>query len=103
MCTIDQLTPTDRVLLGQHVAVTAPTLQAAREYITRTAQHLKTTGHHVYHSINKVTLDNGGSLEATTPIGIRGRTLDHVVTLGDVHAPDLTPAAAPTGGTISRG
>lgn len=94
MCDLEQLTTTDRVLLGQHVAVFAPTIREAREYVNRVAQELKADGHHVYHSISKVVLDNGGTLEALTPTGIRGRTLDHIVNLGDI--------AATTGGTISR-
>lgn len=102
MCNLEQLTTTDRVLLGQHVAVTAPTLREAREHVTRTAQELKATGHHVRHSISKVVLDNGGTLEALTQLGIRGRTLDHIVTIGEVDHDSILPAVAPTGGTISR-
>lgn len=102
MCDLEQLTTTDRVLLGQYVAVVAPTLQRSREHVTQVAQELKAAGHHVYHSISKVTLDNGGTLEALTQLGIRGRTLDHVVTLGDVDHGNLLPAVVPTGGTISR-
>ena len=102
MCNLEQLTTTDRVLLGQHVVVTAPTLQRSREYVTQVAQALRGAGHHVYHSISKVVLDNGGTLEAVTPTGVRGRTLDHVVTLGDVDQDDVLPALAATGGTISR-
>lgn len=102
MCNLGQLTTTDRVLLGQHVAVIAPTLRKAREYVTRTAQELKATGHHVRPSISRVTLDNGGTLEALTPMGVRGRTLDHIVTLGAVPQDDVLPALAATGGTISR-
>lgn len=82
MCHLERLTTTDRVLLGQHVAVITPTAREAREYVTRTAQDLKATGHHVYHSIGKVTLDNGGTLEALTPGGLHGRVLDHVATFG---------------------
>lgn len=102
MCNLEQLTTTDRVLLGQHVAVTAPTLREAREHVTQVARDLRTAGHHVYHSINKVTLDNGGTLEALTPTGVRGRTLDHVVTLGDVDDTHVGLALVAQGGTISR-
>lgn len=102
MCDLEQLTTTDRVLLGQHVAVTAPTAREAREYVTQVARDLKTAGHHVRHSIGKVALDNGGTVEAFTPTGIRGQTLDHVVTLGDVDRDSILPAVVPTGGTISR-
>ena len=102
MCNLERLTTADRVLLGQHVAVIAPTLQRSREYVTQVAQAFRGAGHHVHHSISKVTLDNGGTLEALTPLGIRGRTLDHVVTLGDVDHDSILPAVVPTGGTISR-
>ena len=102
MCNLGQLTTTDRVLLGQHVAVIAPTLREAREHVTQAARDLRSTGHHVYHSISRVTLDNGGTLEALTPMGVRGRTLDHIVTLGAVPQDDVLPALATTGGTISR-
>lgn len=102
MCNLGQLTTTDRVLLGQHVAVIAPNLQRSREYVTQVAQAFRGAGHHVYHTISKVTLDNGGTLEALTPIGVRGRTLDHIVTLGAVPQDDVLPALAATGGTNSR-
>lgn len=82
MCHLERLTTTDRVLLGQHVAVVAPTLQRSREYVTAVAQAFRGAGHHVYHSIGKVTLDNGGTLEALTPGGLHGRVLDHVATFG---------------------
>lgn len=102
MCHIEQLTTTDRVLLGQHVAVIAPDVRRAREHVSLVAQYLKAGGHHVYHSISKVVLDNGGTLEALTQLGIRGRTLDHIVTIGEVDHGNLMPAVVPTGGTISR-
>lgn len=82
MCDLEQLTTTDRVLLGQHVAVTAPDAREAREHVTHVAQLLKASGHHVYHSINRVALDNGGALEALTPVEARGRTPGHVITVG---------------------
>lgn len=84
MCHIEQLTITDRVLLGQHVAVTAPTVREGREYVTRFAREFKAAGHHARHSIGRVALDNGGTLEALTPAGLHGRTLDHVAALGTV-------------------
>ena len=102
MCDLEQLTTTDRVLLGQHVAVTAPTLREAREHVTRTAQELKATGHHVRHSISKVVLDNGGTLEALPPMGAFVRDPDHIVYLGAMNSDILLAAVATTGGTISR-
>lgn len=102
MCNLGQLTTTDRVLLGQHVAVTAPTLRAAREYVTLVARELKATGHHVYHSISKVVLDNGGTLEALPPMGAFVRDPGHIVYLGAMNSDILLAAVAPTGGTISR-
>lgn len=95
------LTITDRLLLGERVAVIGPNLTTSRQVVTDTAQELKHLGHHAHHSISKVSLDNGGTLEATTPTGIRGRTLDHVVILGAVDDHDVLPAVIP-GGTISR-
>ena len=82
MCNIARIIPTDLVLLGLRVAVTAPTIREAREYVTRAAQELNAEGHHIYHSISKVALDNGGTLEALTPAGLHGRSIDRVVTLG---------------------
>ena len=102
MCGLTALSTTDRLLLGQHVAVTAPTLQVAREYVTRTAQQLRTTGHHVYHSIGKVTLDNGGTLEALSSVGLHEWNFDHAVLLGHVDLNDILPDLATTGGTNSR-
>lgn len=95
------LTITDRLLLGEKVAVIGPNLTTSRQVVTDTAQELKHLGHHAHHSISKVSIDNGGTLEAVTPMGIRGRTLDHVVVLGCVDDHDVTPALTP-GGTISR-
>ena len=92
MCNLEQLTTTDRVLLGQHVAVTAPTLQRSREHVTRVAKDLKASGHHVYHSIGKVVLDNGGTLEALTLTCAHEQDPDRIVHLTGV----------PTGGAISR-
>lgn len=102
MCNLGQLTTTDRVLLGQHVAVTAPTLQRSREYVTQVAQALRGAGHHVYHSIGKLALDNGGTLEALPPMGAFVRDPDHIVYLGAMNSDILLAAVAPTGGTISR-
>lgn len=92
MCNLEQLTTTDRVLLGQHVAVIAPDVRRAREHVNLVAQYLKVEGHHVYHSIGKVALDNGGALEALTLTGAYEQDPDHIVYLTGV----------PTGGTISR-
>ena len=102
MCHIEQLTTTDRVLLGQHVAIITPDVSKARPYVTRVARSLRARGHHVYHSINRVALDNGGALEALTPVEARGRALGHVITVGAVDHGNLLPAVVPTGGTISR-
>lgn len=96
------LTITDRLLLGERVAVIGPNLTTSRQVVTDTAQELKHLGHHAHHSISKVSLDNGGTLEAVTPTGIRGRTLDHVLVLGCVDNDVVTPALVATGGTISR-
>lgn len=102
MCHLEQLTTTDRVLLGQHVAVVAPTLQRSREYVTAVAQAFRGAGHHVYHSIGKATLDNGGTVEALTLTGVRERDPDHIMYLGAMNSDILLAAVAPTGGTISR-
>lgn len=91
MCNLEQLTTIDRVLLGQHVAVFAPTVREAREYVTRVALELKASGHHVYHSIGKVVLDNGGTLESFAPAALRHGRESYRLDLG------TTP-----GGTISR-
>lgn len=100
--TTDHLTTTDRLLLGEKVAVIGPNLTTSRQVVTDTARELKHLGHHVHHSIGKLSLDNGGTLEAATPMGIRGRALDHVVILGAVDDHTVTPALMATGGTISR-
>lgn len=100
--TPDHLTITDRLLLGERVAVIGPNLTRSRRAVTNTARELRQLGHHAHHSISKVSLDNGGTLEATTPTGIRGRTFDHVVILGCVDDDMVTPALVTTGGTISR-
>lgn len=90
MCHLEQLTTTDRVLLGQHVAVTAPDVRRAREYVTRVAQELKAAGLHVHHSIGKVVIDNGGTLESFAPAELRHGRESYRLDLG------------PTGETITR-
>lgn len=97
----DPLTITDRLLLGEKVAVIGPNLRRSFDFLGDIAEELADAGHNYRITRERLSLDNGGALEAVTLLGLRGRTLDHVVILGAVDDHDVLPAVTP-GGTISR-